>query len=110
MVICLAAFIVLLFCMVFWPIVRLVNRAAARKLSAAFKLAAGCIAKRTTFQKCEVRFEDRVKNRLLRSTILKRPRFAKHVAVLIYLVALLILALTSVGVVALIWWLATSVY
>jgi hypothetical protein len=110
MVICLATFIVLALGMLLWPIVRLVSRESARKLSTAFKLSTDCIAKRTTFQKCEVRFEDRVKNLLLKSTILKYPHRTKHVAALIYLAALLILALTSVGLLALIWWLIALAY
>ncbi|MDR1032570.1 MAG: hypothetical protein LBL84_00985 [Candidatus Nomurabacteria bacterium] len=93
MVICLAAFIVLLLGMVFWPLVRLFDKRAAKRLLSAFRAAVECIKKRTTFQKCEIRFEDRVKNAILKRMVTKHPSFTKFVAFAINLLSVLVILL-----------------
>jgi len=99
MVICLAAFIILLIGMLFWPLVRIFDKTSARHLPSAFRAAAECIGKRTTFQKCEVRFEDRVKNTILRKIVLKHPNLVKPAAILIYIASVIIILLTLVGII-----------
>jgi len=99
MAICLAAFIILFIGILFWPLVRIFNQKSARHLASAFRAAVECIRKRTTFQKCEVRFEDRVKNLLLKKIILKRPNLVKPVVVLIYITSVIIILAPVTGII-----------
>jgi len=101
MIICLATFIILLVGMIFWPFVRVFSRTAAYKLASAFRAALKCVSKRATFQKCEVRFEDRVKTIILKKIVVKYPNLIKTVAILIYIISTLVILLFLLGILAL---------
>lgn len=98
MFICLAAFIILLIAMAFWPLVRLFSKSSAKKLDNSFRDSIICIGKRTSFQKCEVRFEDRIKNAILKKVIIKHPGATKPVAILIQAVSVLIILAAVFGI------------
>ena len=110
MIICLGAFIALSLAMVLWPLFRLFGREQAAGLVTAWRAGAECIGKRTTFQKCEVRFEDRVKNYLLKSTILIFPHRSKIVALEIWVASLLVILLMTSVIILGIWHLVALIH
>jgi hypothetical protein len=81
--VCIAAFIVLVFLSIF--------SARYRK---PLKKAWGCVARRVTLQKCETSFKSDIKNSILSKVVVKRPKLVKPLSIAIEVGAVLIVVVT----------------
>lgn len=89
--VCIAAFIVLLFVSIF--------SVRSRKM---LGKAWGCVAKKVTFRPCDTNFKDEIKNGILKKTVIKRPKLVKPLSILIEIgsVLIVIIAVWSLMVLA----------
>lgn len=100
--VCIAAFIILAIIGVFVAFVSIFKPKIGKVYLKAMKKAWGCLWKKVRLQKCETGFKDDVKNTLLSRVIIKHPKWAKPLSVLIEVVSVVI-------VVVAIWALLTAI-
>jgi hypothetical protein len=91
---CVAAFIVLLICVLAVPIIRLFNKKTGDKIWHLFKKSTYCVGRRVTLRTCDSSFKDDVKNGLLRRVVLRHPKWVKPLSVLIEIASVLIILIT----------------
>lgn len=93
--VCIAAFIVLVVALVFFPVLRLINKRQADRYWGMLKKAWACVGKKVRFQKCETNFKDDVKNGILAKVVVRRPKLVKPLGVGIEIVAVLVVLVTA---------------
>jgi len=104
MIVCLASFLLSLIAMIFSPVLFIFNRSLAKKLFELCRNSAKCVVKLAGFQKCELRFNERIKNFFVKRTVVKYPQRVKFLATMVYVVSYLIVAGFVVGIVFLVRW------
>ena len=88
--VCIAAFIVLALIGVFVAIISIFKPKVGKAYFKMFKKAWGCLWKKVRLQKCETGFKEDVKNTLLSRVIIKHPKWAKPLSVIIEVISVII--------------------
>lgn len=88
--VCIAAFIVLAIIGVFVGIVSIFKPKVGKTYLKMFKKAWGCLWKKVRLQKCETGFKEDVKNTILSRVIIKHPKWAKPLSVVIEVLSVII--------------------
>lgn len=91
---CIAAFIVLLVLGVFIAFLSIFKPQLGRSYWKIFKKSWSCVARKATFRKCDTNFKDDVKNTILSKVALKHPRLLKPLSFLVEIIAILIVFIT----------------
>ena len=100
--VCIAAFIVLALIGVFVALISIFKPKIGKAYLKLFKKAWGCLWKKVRLQKCETGFKDDVKNTLLSRVVIKRPKLAKPLSIMIEIFSIVIVIIA-------IWALLTAV-
>ena len=88
--VCIAAFIILAIIGVFVGIVSIFKPKVGKTYLKMFKKAWGCLWKKVRLQKCETGFKEDVKNTILSRVIIKHPKWAKPLSVVIEVLSVII--------------------
>ena len=88
--VCIAAFIILALIGVFVAIISIFKPKVGKSYLKMFKKAWGCLWKKVRLQKCETGFKEDVKNTLLSRVIIKHPKWAKPLSVIIEVLSVVI--------------------
>lgn len=88
--VCIAAFIILALIGFFVGIISIFKPKVGKSYLKMFKKAWGCLWKKVRLQKCETGFKDDVKNTLLSRVIIKHPKWAKPLSVIIEVLSVII--------------------
>lgn len=88
--VCIAAFIILALIGIFVAIVSIFKPKIGKAYLKAIKKAWGCLWKKVRLQKCETGFKEDVKNTLLSRVVVKHPKWAKPLSIIIEVLSVLI--------------------
>lgn len=88
--VCIAAFIILALIGLFVGIISFFKPKVGKAYLKMFKKAWGCLWKKVRLQKCETGFKEDVKNTLLSRVIIKHPKWAKPLSIIIEVLSVII--------------------
>ena len=100
--VCIAAFIILALIGGIVAIISIFKPKVGKSYWKMFKKAWGCLSKKIRLQKCETGFKDDVKNTILSRVIIKHPKWAKPLGVVVEVISVLI-------VIVVVWALITAI-
>ncbi len=92
--VCIAAFIVLVFLSLSLPVVRLFNRSLAETIWQSLTAAWRCVGRRVTFRVCDTTFKQDIEHTILRRVIRKNPALVTPVRVAIEVISVIIVVVT----------------